>query len=751
MLRSRSLSTSATLTRSRRTLDPMDMFEGPLPCRYTFACFTGQAPRRAVSTRGGCFVFACDVKVVRKRYRPQEAYASPFMDLYGRFYWGGRSTFPYSVYASLRLGNAPELPKYRIRRNTISEPLLAEQVHGSVEEEPDAQTPYVQEAPSVDLGPAGEFHLLGPPGTGKTTALTTTWIPKAIERYGAKAVAVCSLTRTAAAELASRQVVALPRERVGTLHSFARAALTDFMGKPELAQIAKSIEQWNEEVARGDVGLTLSGSSKAALDGPAVNTGIPSGYQRAARGRAARTATSSAPDGDSLMNEIEVLRHRMVPVSEWPASVGRLWTAWQRWKQEEQLFDFTDLISVALENGTAPPVLDGVAVTALFVDEAQDFSALEMALVRSWQAQVRVCVLSGDPNQSIYGFRGAEAHAFHDAASFPSERTYVLGQSYRLPRLIQERAEDWLSRSSSATPLDYKPRDGESGQIMGLPTTSAVRHAPNLVGEVQRELERLKENEGDHRRVMILTSAAFMLKPVIAELRKQRIVYCNPYQKDRGDWNPLKSAHTRIVSLFVGPCPYLTDDDGPGGREPRLWTWGELKRWTDVVQTKGLLLHGAKANIIARESKKRGRVIIDNGDLERIFTDAASIRSELIPMLQDRSRVREALDWFKLQLTVAHSRTLAFALGVAARDIMQIMEEPRVIVGTIHSVKGGTAGTVILAPDLSQKHAAERDASSKGFDGMVRLFYVGLTRASSRLILLSPMRRNGRLLPHVTW
>ena len=733
----------------------MDLFDGPLPRRYTFVRFVAPAPSDPLSRVETILCAGPSQKMVDRVQTPRNV-CVPALATYGRLFWGGRYRQDLRTEYEGKLSQA--VPDLRTRAvpeiwpvATCPQPKIAEGHDPSVKGGSPPNGPHAQGGSEADLGPAGEFHLLGPPGTGKTTALTTTWIPKAIERYGSKAVAVCSLTRTAAAELASRQVVALPRERVGTLHSFARAALTDFMGKPELAQTAESIERWNEEVARGDKGLILTGSGRGALDAPRASTGIPAGYQRAARGREARAAASGAPDGDTLMNEIEVLRHRMVPVGSWPEGVRRLWTTWQKWKQDEQIFDFTDLISVALENGTAPPTLDGVKVTALFVDEAQDFSKLEMALVRSWQEQVRVCVLSGDPNQSIYGFRGAEAHAFHDAASFPKDRTYVLGQSYRLPKNIQARAESWLGRADSATPLDYKPRVGDAGQVVAAQVTMSDRNAGRLADEVARELERLKDHEGDHRRVMILASAAFMLRPIIAELRKRRVVYCNPYQKDRGDWNPLKTAHTRIVSLFAGPCPYLTGDDGPGGREPRLWTWGELKRWTDVVQTKGLLLHGAKANIIARESKKRGRVIIDNGDLERIFVDAASIRRDVIPMLQHRAQVREALDWFKVQLTVAHSRALAFALGVAARDIMQIMEEPRVVVGTIHSVKGGTAGTVILAPDLAQKHAAERDGSSEGFAGMVRLFYVGMTRASSRLILLQPMRRNGRLLPHVQW
>ena len=62
-----------------------------------------------------------------------------------------------------------------------------------------------------------EYRLHGCPGGGKSTALATRWIPDAVQRFSSEGVTVCSLTRAAAAEIASRDS-GLPRERIGTLH-----------------------------------------------------------------------------------------------------------------------------------------------------------------------------------------------------------------------------------------------------------------------------------------------------------------------------------------------------------------------------------------------------------------------------------------------------------------------------------------------------------------------------------------------------
>ena len=64
-------------------------------------------------------------------------------------------------------------------------------------------------------------------------------------------------------------------------------------------------------------------------------------------------------------------------------------------------------------------------------------------------------------------------------------------------------------------------------------------------------------------------------------------------------------------------------------------------------------------------------------------------------------------------------------------------EEPRVIIGTIHSVKGGQADVVLVLPDVSRPSwgwLPWRRIS----DEVRRLLYVAFTRAREELVLLDP-------------
>ena len=58
--------------------------------------------------------------------------------------------------------------------------------------------------------------------------------------------------------------------------------------------------------------------------------------------------------------------------------------------------------------------------------------------------------------------------------------------------------------------------------------------------------------------------------------------------------------------------------------------------------------------------------------------------------------------------------------------------------GTIHSVKGGQADVVYLFPDLSRAGDEQYQCVGAARDAVVRLFYVGVTRARQTLYICQP-------------
>lgn len=99
--------------------------------------------------------------------------------------------------------------------------------------------------------------------------------------------------------------------------------------------------------------------------------------------------------------------------------------------KELEALDFDDLLLetlAQLEGGRKPPA----AFTHLLVDEFQDVNPIQFRLVLALNREGAGLFVIGDPDQAIYGFRGADSRCFEKlAAACPGLRVIRLTQNYR--------------------------------------------------------------------------------------------------------------------------------------------------------------------------------------------------------------------------------------------------------------------------------------------------------------------------------
>jgi superfamily I DNA/RNA helicase len=100
---------------------------------------------------------------------------------------------------------------------------------------------------------------------------------------------------------------------------------------------------------------------------------------------------------------------------------------------------------------------------------------------------------------------------------------------------------------------------------------------------------------------------------------------------------------------------------------------------------------------------------------------------------------RMLLDWWRRRVSADVQKRIQYPVEIAsARGPRALLETPKAIVGTIHSVKGGEADVVFLFPDLSDSGMTAYRRHGPPRDAVTRTFYVGITRARETLYICGP-------------
>ncbi len=314
----------------------------------------------------------------------------------------------------------------------------------------------------------------------------------------------------------------------------------------------------------------------------------------------------------------------------------------------------------------------------------------------------------------IYGFTGATPDGLLDP-EIPADHKIVLKQSYRVPRAVHRFAEDLIRQVTRRQEKEYLPRP-EDGAIDRFSRDGFKSTETAIVPDALRQIERGKS-------VMFLASCSYMLRPLIQVLRKRGIPFHNPYRRSNGFWNPLRtskpgSSANRILSLLVGHPDF--------GVDHRPWTLGDVALWAEWLQAKSVLRHGIKSKLKTLNVNQPAGIehlngLFDPDALESLMGawDAGS---------------GELLAWWRAHVTADVAQRVQFPCEIAAkRGPAGLIDVPQVVAGTIHSVKGGQADVVYLFPDLSQAGDAQYRRGGAQRDSVIRVFYVGATRARERL------------------
>ena len=265
--------------------------------------------------------------------------------------------------------------------------------------------------------PGGPLLVLAGPGTGKTTTLVEAVVDR-VERRGLapEQVLVLTFSRKAAQELRERVTARLGRTTRGalalTFHSYAFALLRRELaaaGGPPL-RLLSGPEQ-DLEVARLLQGELADGAGHWP---EGLRPALPlRGFRRELRDLLQR-AQERGVDGPAL-RRLGAEADR----PEWRAA-GRFLEAYEgrfALDPSAEVLDHSGLVRSAaelLEVDDEVRARERAAHAVVFVDEYQDTDPAQVRLLQALAGDGRDLVAVGDPDQSIYAFRGADVRGILD-------------------------------------------------------------------------------------------------------------------------------------------------------------------------------------------------------------------------------------------------------------------------------------------------------------------------------------------------
>ena len=127
-----------------------------------------------------------------------------------------------------------------------------------------------------------------------------------------------------------------------------------------------------------------------------------------------------------VLHEISLLKNGAKDLAQADAAMAGLYEAYCEKLVQYGVLDYEDILLRAYQEE------DRAAFPYLFVDEFQDTNPLQYKLLRKWSQSSKALFVIGDPDQSIYGFRGSDPHCFAwMARDFPAMQTIRLTQNYR--------------------------------------------------------------------------------------------------------------------------------------------------------------------------------------------------------------------------------------------------------------------------------------------------------------------------------
>jgi DNA helicase-2/ATP-dependent DNA helicase PcrA len=574
-------------------------------------------------------------------------------------------------------------------------------------------------------------RLFGGPGSGKTTELLDR-VEELLDQdgVGVNDILLVSYTRAAANEVRER----LAERRDLNPRSLQGSVCTMHAKAYELLDLSRNdvVDEDDKQEFCEDFGIEFedeySGAGRRTARSTTLGNKIIATSQWLQR---TRRDVADWYDVPFQWNEEEV---RLPPdidpnaqegnkyTPTWPSDDDRLDVpeairGWRSYKGDEELVGFADMLERVRQRSLLPNV------DYLVIDEFQDITSLQYDVYDEWKSHMEQVLIAGDDDQVVYAWQGADPRLLLDEHG----NDVILDTSHRLPSEILSVVQQEVRHIDERQEKNLSPRK-QGGSVEQIDSPSMLE----LVRNVRYTVE---EHDGT---LMILFRARYQMFRFIDEFIDDGI----PFKclTDQRMWTDRLQQYVEAVEKVDAEEPI---------------TGLQARRLADMLQDSAFGTNERDELFDAIDERKEQGSTDDLAEIE-VETDFVTDFAPFMP------GPASAGDMVRKVTSFQKNSMRAYFSG----DYQDVAPD-RVRVGTIHSAKGREADHVFVGTDLTEKVVEQMAATVDEADvpdeideftsttdpvptltdNERRVFYVGMSRARERLIIMENLVNGAPTLP----
>lgn len=419
---------------------------------------------------------------------------------------------------------------------------------------------------------------------------------------------------------------------------------------------------------------------------------------------------------------LEVIDEISLAKSEWPIRTTSAVTKYNNELSKYGLIDFDDMIYNII---TSLPTLRLPPITHLLVDELQDTSGPQLEMLKALQANLKCNVIGvSDDDQTIYQWRGARPENVQDFINSFSCNVLNMGFNFRSSRTIVQCSRRVIEHNKLRIKKEIKEFKTDEGHV-------SEYQSANPMEEIKYIISKCKQNKG--LEIAILYRNRSYKNHLEFDLKKAGLKYCVNDSLEISDRSAIKVMISCMKLAAQFGDIYDLEIASKGLRGVGKTTVENIKK---DIGDQSLSIYLRDKFFDPKNHKKFDSLISiisyfnnhKNNNLEHL---ALLIEKYFIKSFdyQDdmRNFIRDITKEYKINSS--DIRDISNDLGLDGKEENQD-KDAKIELSTIHGYKGIEREVVIL-PWCSMFEA--QAGKNYNIEDERRLFYVGITRAKSKL------------------